>query len=178
MSGDTHLKKSKKLNRSVQLAFSQTISLLDALYVTRIQMERRNDKDATQSWINIVDTVNKELLSKAKDNTIVMHPLPRRNELSYDIDQDKRAAYFKQAEYGVPIRMALITAVLGLADFELEVVEKGRRIFDDKKCDNPNCITVNQENIQNKYVKANGMTNLYRCVYCDQEQEVKGKGDS
>lgn len=178
MSGDTHLKKTKKQNKPVQLSLSQTINYLDAVYVTRIQMERRKDEDDAHAFGNIVDIVNKELLNKTKKDTIVMHPLPRRNELSYDIDQDKRAAYFKQAEYGVPIRMAIITAVLGLADFELEVKEKGRKIVDDKKCDNPNCITVNQENIQNKYVKANGMINLYRCVYCDQEQEVKSKGAS
>ena len=80
-----------------------------------------------------------------------MHPLPRREELSYDIDQDKRAAYFKQAEYGVPIRMALIVALLGLADFELEMEGKGKAKTFDQSCGNPNCITVKQNNVQYKY---------------------------
>lgn len=182
MSGETAYKKLRnKKGAPIQLAFSQTIEFLDALYVTRVQLERIKNKDMDQSsssWAHIVDAVNKDLLKKAKDDTIVMHPLPRREELSYDIDQDKRAAYFKQAEYGVPIRMALIVALLGLADFELEMESKGKAKAFDQSCGNPNCITVKQDNVQHKYTKANGIPWLYRCAYCDQELIIQHNTDN
>lgn len=172
MSGETEFKNlKKKTGKPVQLAFSQTIEFLDALYVTRVQVERIKDKDF--QWSNIVDAVNKDLLKKAKDNTIVMHPLPRRDELSYDIDQDRRAAYFKQAEYGVPIRMALIVALLGLADFELKMQPKGKTRIFDTVCTNSNCITNKQNHIEHKFTKANGIPWLYRCSYCDQEHVIR-----
>ena len=80
---------------------------LDILYMTRVQKERFfNEAD----YIRLKDyyILNKEKLEKAKNDLIIMHPLPRVNEISTDVDEDKRACYFKQAEYGKYIRMALI----------------------------------------------------------------------
>ena len=54
-------------------------------------------------------------MNMAKDDMIVLHPLPRVNEISYDVDSDERAVYFKQAKYGMFVRMALIAKLLGLA---------------------------------------------------------------
>ena len=87
------------------------ISELDILYMTRVQKERFfNEAD----YIRLKDyyILNKEKLNKARNDLIVMHPLPRVNEISTDIDDDPRALYFKQAGYGRYIRMALILKLL------------------------------------------------------------------
>ena len=84
---------------------------LDILYMTRVQKERFfNEED----YIRLKDyyILNKEKLQKAKEDLCIMHPLPRVNEISTDVDDDPRACYFKQAEYGKFIRMALILKML------------------------------------------------------------------
>lgn len=84
---------------------------LDILYMTRVQRERFfNEED----YIRLKDSfiLNSKKMSKAKDDMLVLHPLPRVNEISTEIDSDPRAAYFKQAEYGVYVRMALIIKLL------------------------------------------------------------------
>ncbi len=86
---------------------------LDILYMTRVQKERFfNEED----YIRLKDyyILNKEKLEKAKKDLCVMHPLPRVNEISTDVDEDPRACYFKQAQYGMYIRMALIMKLLGV----------------------------------------------------------------
>ena len=87
------------------------MSELDVLYMTRVQKERFfNEAD----YIRLKDyfILNKEKLKSAKKDLCIMHPLPRINEISTDIDDDKRACYFKQADNGVYIRMALILKLL------------------------------------------------------------------
>ena len=84
---------------------------LDILYMTRVQKERFfNEAD----YIRLKDyyILNKEKLEKAKKDLCIMHPLPRVNEISTDVDDDPRACYFKQAQYGKYIRMALILKLL------------------------------------------------------------------
>ena len=84
---------------------------LDILYMTRVQKERFfNEAD----YVRLKDyyILNKEKLENAKQDLCIMHPLPRVNEISTDVDSDKRACYFKQAEYGKYIRMALILKLL------------------------------------------------------------------
>ena len=84
---------------------------LDILYMTRVQKERFfNEED----YIRLKDyyILNKEKLEKAKEDLCIMHPLPRVNEISVEVDDDKRACYFKQVEYGKYIRMALILKLL------------------------------------------------------------------
>jgi aspartate carbamoyltransferase len=90
------------------------ISKTDVLYVTRIQKERfenLDEYDAVQGRY----VITPELLTKAKQKMIVMHPLPRVGEISMDVDNDPRAAYFRQMEYGLFMRMALLAMVLGKA---------------------------------------------------------------
>ena len=84
---------------------------LDILYMTRVQKERFfNEED----YLRLKDyyILNKEKLEKAKKDLCIMHPLPRVNEISTDVDDDPRACYFKQAQYGKYIRMALILKLL------------------------------------------------------------------
>lgn len=89
----------------------EKISELDILYMTRVQKERFFNED---DYVRLKDyyILNKEKLEKAKEDLCIMHPLPRVNEISTDVDDDKRACYFKQAKYGKYIRMALILSLL------------------------------------------------------------------
>ena len=89
------------------------IPQLDILYMTRVQKERFFSED---EYLRMKDfyILNKEKLAAAKDNMYVLHPLPRVNEISVEIDDDPRAAYFKQVQFGVYVRMALILTLLGL----------------------------------------------------------------
>lgn len=84
---------------------------LDILYMTRVQKERFFNED---DYVRMKDfyILNKKKMALAKEDMIVMHPLPRVNEISVEVDDDPRAAYFKQAQYGVYVRMALILTLL------------------------------------------------------------------
>ena len=102
------------------LSFEEEIRLedvlpkLDLLYMTRVQRERFfNEED----YVRLKDfyILNKEKMELAKEDMLVLHPLPRVNEISVEVDDDPRAVYFKQVQYGVYVRMALILTLLGLA---------------------------------------------------------------
>lgn len=89
------------------------IGQLDILYMTRVQRERFfNEED----YVRLKDSyiLDAYKMQFAKDDMIVLHPLPRVNEISVEVDNDKRACYFKQVQYGVYIRMALIIKLLGV----------------------------------------------------------------
>ena len=91
---------------------SEVIEQCDVLYVTRVQKERFTDMteyDGVKSYYEITP----ELMQRAKDKMIVMHPLPRVGEISEAVDDDPRAAYFRQVKNGMFIRMALLAEVLG-----------------------------------------------------------------
>ncbi|EEH97454.1 aspartate carbamoyltransferase [Clostridium tertium] len=90
------------------------IDELDILYMTRIQKERFFNEE---EYIRLKDSyiLDVEKMKLAKKDMIVMHPLPRVNEISIEVDRDDRACYFKQAEYGMYVRMALIAKLLGVA---------------------------------------------------------------
>ena len=88
---------------------------LDILYMTRVQRERFfNEEDYIRLKDSFILTPSK--MSYAKEDMYVLHPLPRVNEISTEVDNDPRAVYFKQAKFGVYVRMALIMTLLGLAD--------------------------------------------------------------
>ena len=86
----------------------------DVLYVTRVQKERFEDPQAYEK-VKGAYVITPETLQRAKENMIVMHPLPRVGEISMELDDDPRAAYFRQMEYGMYVRMALLAMVLGKA---------------------------------------------------------------
>ncbi|MCR4787415.1 MAG: aspartate carbamoyltransferase [Lachnospiraceae bacterium] len=95
------------------ISLEEVMSELDFLYMTRVQRERFfNEED----YVRLKDfyILNKEKMALAKDDMLVLHPLPRVNEISVDVDDDPRAAYFKQVKYGVYVRMALILTLLEL----------------------------------------------------------------
>ena len=95
------------------ISLDEVMSELDFLYMTRVQRERFfNEED----YVRLKDfyILNKEKMALAKEDMLVLHPLPRVNEISVDVDDDPRAAYFKQVQYGVYVRMALILTLLEL----------------------------------------------------------------
>lgn len=86
---------------------------LDILYMTRVQKERFFNEE---EYIRLKDSyiLNSKKMSLAREDMLVLHPLPRVNEISVEVDDDKRAAYFKQVQYGVYVRMALILTLLDI----------------------------------------------------------------
>ena len=96
------------------IRLEDSIARLDLLYMTRVQRERFfNEED----YVRLKDfyILNKEKMKLAKSDMLVLHPLPRVNEISVEVDDDPRAVYFKQAQYGVYVRMALILTLLEAA---------------------------------------------------------------
>lgn len=109
----TEMLKSQNIPYEETIRLEDSIKELDLLYMTRVQKERFfNEED----YVRLKDfyILNKEKLDLAKPDMLVLHPLPRVNEISVEIDDDPRAAYFKQVQYGVYVRMALILTLLGL----------------------------------------------------------------
>jgi aspartate carbamoyltransferase catalytic subunit len=101
-----------KLDIHVSTSLDEFIGETDILYVTRIQKERFTDKNEYAKLIGSYKITSKEV-QKLKPGSIIMHPLPRVDEISPEVDNTKAAKYFKQAYYGVPIRMALISMIAG-----------------------------------------------------------------
>jgi aspartate carbamoyltransferase len=104
-------------NGIAQSEHAQLESILpetDVLYVTRVQKERFEDLD-TYERVKGAFVVTPETMTLAKEQMIVMHPLPRVGEIAMEVDDDPRAAYFRQMEYGLYVRMALLALVLGKA---------------------------------------------------------------
>lgn len=101
-------------NKRYQETFSleSCIDTLDVLYMTRIQKERFFSEE---EYLRLKDSyiLDMNIMKMAKNDMIVMHPLPRVNEIATEVDQDDRAVYFKQAKYGMYVRMALISKILG-----------------------------------------------------------------
>lgn len=104
----------KNIPQSEYTALDAVLPETDVLYVTRVQKERFEDPTVYESVKNAF-VITPETLQRAKERMIVMHPLPRIGEISYDVDDDPRAAYFRQMEYGLYVRMALLAMVLGKA---------------------------------------------------------------
>ena len=103
--------KEKNIEYQEVESLEENISKLDILYMTRVQQERFEDK-LEYERLKDVYILNKEKLKNAKSDLTILHPLPRVNEISEDVDMDKRACYFKQVENGKYIRMALILKLL------------------------------------------------------------------
>lgn len=109
----TEMLKEKNIPYEEVIRLEDVIGNLDLLYMTRVQKERFfNEED----YVRLKDfyILNKEKLEMASPDMLVLHPLPRVNEISVEVDNDPRAVYFKQAQYGVYVRMALILTLLGI----------------------------------------------------------------
>ncbi len=104
----------KGLPQAEHTTLEKVLPKTDVLYVTRVQKERFEDPEVYEKVKNTF-VINPKVMKTAKTNMIVLHPLPRVTEISMDFDDDPRAAYFRQMEYGLYVRMALLAMVLGKA---------------------------------------------------------------
>ncbi len=155
-------------------------SQVDALYVTRIQKERFRDPSLAKA-MQASYVIDGALLSAIGRHVTIMHPLPRVEEVDYAVDADTRAAYFRQASYGVPVRMALLALLLGRkrlgrggrkADAPKPPPPAPREVVTSVKCENETCITNHEPGLGPRMLRIPEL-GVLRCVYCEQEQEVR-----
>lgn len=159
---------------------------VDALYVTRPQKERFAAAEAEKGLGKDYPVVDKELLKEKEfRSTIVMHPLPRVDELAYELDADPRSMYFKQAARGVPVRMALISLLLGAKEVTVSEDDKScvqkadypvYRRDSRVRCPNSRCVSVQETEM--KYIKPEFKIVSFkpltlRCIYCEHGFEPK-----
>lgn len=138
------------------------IPQLDVLYMTRIQRERFVDPLEYERNKGIY-VLTRRKLERAKPDMLVMHPLPRVDEITVDVDDDPRAAYFQQARYGMFARMALLADLANQPRLEqTDAVEIGTKPV----CTNPRCITQTEHYLP-PLVKKNGGKDC--CAFCDAE---------
>ena len=141
---------------------------LDALYMTRVQRERFF---RAEDYERLKDTyiLDAEKMRLARPDMIVLHPLPRVNEISTDVDADPRACYFKQVQYGKLMRMALILKLLG-EDRQAPYPLPAAQAVDGLQCANPRCILTQERQLPPRFYPAteNGKT-VFRCAYCQAE---------
>ena len=144
---------------------------LDVLYVTRIQRERFPDASEYEA-VKGSYRIDADLLQRSKPELLVMHPLPRVDEIAYNVDPDRRAAYFGQARYGVPVRMALLALLLDAQDSEGVPTPPRTQVSieDHPRCPNPDCANrVETYTAPRMEVIA---PDKRRCLYCDMELPV------
>lgn len=148
----------------------ESISDLDVLYMTRIQQERFSSKEEyeAQKGVYILDA---EKMALAKEDMIVLHPLPRVDEITVEVDDDPRACYFKQAVYGMYGRMALIILLLEDSDYFFHDNKK-KVIADDVTCPNERCVTHREAYLPKSFIKQG--SHLF-CDYCDHAVEMDSK---
>ncbi len=111
----TEMLNEKNIPYTEVIKLEEVIADLDMLYMTRVQKERFfNEED----YVRLKDfyILTKEKMALASKNMLVLHPLPRVNEISVEVDEDERACYFKQVRYGMYVRMALIMTLLGIKE--------------------------------------------------------------
>lgn len=143
---------------------------LDVLYMTRVQQERFAD---VEEYERLKDSyiLTAEKMEKAKSDTIVLHPLPRVNEISVKIDQDKRACYFKQVLNGKYMRMALILMLLKIKEKDSSSfkLDYSNLVYGKYKCHNEKCISRVEQELESIAKPSKTDSSVLRCVYCDKK---------
>jgi len=142
---------------------------LDILYMTRIQRERFDDP-AEYDRLKDSYVLTAEKMDLAKKEMAVLHPLPRVNEISVKVDDDPRAAYFRQALNGKYMRMALILKLLEEAKQNpvKENVDDTDFVYD-HVCRNPKCISQVEQELPQIFKVTDKAANIRRCLYCEQK---------
>ncbi|MBQ0077653.1 MAG: aspartate carbamoyltransferase [Bacteroidales bacterium] len=138
---------------------------LDILYMTRVQKERFLDEEEFER-VKDSFVLNSAKMALAKPKMAVLHPLPRVNEILPEVDDDPRAAYFRQVENGKFVRMSLIYNLLQWKDDPAHTMPEHPEYFADAslQCHNPKCI-CNHEKVGGLFHKS--AEGVVRCVYCD-----------
>ncbi|MDR1544426.1 MAG: aspartate carbamoyltransferase [Prevotellaceae bacterium] len=144
-------------------SLEEVIPTLDALYMTRVQKERF---DTEEEYNRLKDSfiLDAEKLKTAKKDMLILHPLPRINEITQEVDNDARACYFKQVQNGKYIRMALIYTLLKWKDEGQKPLAADYKVVEGEKCANPRCISSIENVKPLQKVSENGQK---RCYYCD-----------
>jgi aspartate carbamoyltransferase catalytic subunit len=170
-----------EIDLAVQSRLNSMVSGLryDAFYMTRKQKERMKEGTTGGSYPTIGAGFLRE--QRFKD-TVVMHPLPRVDELSPEVDKDRRGIYFKQAAYGVPVRMALLKFIFDQGEGKPRSGKKltGRYESPERlgpQCANVNCITVTEPASTRRrfdiLFSGAGGALILRCIYCDHRFRVQ-----
>ena len=157
-----------------QIPYEVTTSLedalpnLDVLYMTRIQQERFDDLDEYNRLKDsyVLDT---EKMKLAKENMCVLHPLPRVNEISVAVDNDPRAAYFRQALNGKYMRMALILKLLEEAKNPEKEAAATNDLVYDRVCTNPKCICQTEQELRHTARITDPKEGVLRCIFCEKK---------
>ncbi len=149
-----------------------TLERVDALYMTRPQTERYTADELQRT--RVVRLGKQELAAESLREAVVMHPLPRRDEISGDIDSDPRSIYFKQAARGVPIRMAILGVLLGRLDLGAPSSRIASSSYGVSRggnpCANPSCISrTESRHVTPAYRLANRAPVRAYCWFCSQE---------
>lgn len=142
-------------------SLEEALPELEVLYMTRIQKERFPSLEEYETQ-KAVYQLNQEKMDLAKPDMIVLHPLPRVDEICVEVDSDPRALYFKQALYGMYVRMALIFTVLD-THTPIMPLFSGEECSE-RKCSNKNCITNTEYYLPKMFTCENG---IFICEYCD-----------
>ena len=138
---------------------------LDVLYMTRVQKERFVDEEEFER-VKDCFVLDARKMSMAKSDMAVLHPLPRVNEILQEVDDDPRAAYFRQVENGKFVRMALMLRLLEWAEKDSLVERPAAEQSTGHTCSNPRCIT-NTEPVEPLFHASQTEPDVYRCVYCE-----------
>ena len=155
----------------------------DAFYMTRKQKERMKEGATDVSY----PTIGPNFLRQQRfQDTVVMHPLPRVDELSPEVDKDRRGIYFKQAAYGVPVRMALLKFLFDRCAKKGGAAKRDAISFQSPEpigpqCRNPNCVTVKEpvSSTRRFEIVSPGQANalILACSYCDHRFKVQIAGN-
>ena len=159
------------------VSLENEITSLDALYMTRIQQERFF---SVEEYLRLKDSyvLDEEKMRLAPRDMIVMHPLPRVNEIDVKVDRDPRACYFKQMLYGKFMRMALILKLMSERD-AAPAVPAVPAVINGKPCKNPRCIFTTEQGLEPLFYPIHhvrtkeGVVRVptkYVCAYCEMEQ--------
>lgn len=140
----------------------ETIRGLDMLYMTRIQRERFSSPEEYESQKDVY-CLTKAKMQYARPDMIVMHPLPRVNEIEVAVDHDPRAAYFRQANNGMYVRMALILYTMNMEP-KVKPLLLGK-IHRNVNCTNPKCVTQTELYLPHSFLTRG---DILTCEYCDE----------
>ena len=147
-------------------ALEEAMPKLDVLYMTRVQRERFSDP-AVYERLKDSYILGPEQMKLAKEHMCVLHPLPRVNEISVAVDDDPRAAYFRQALNGKYMRMALILMLLKEAEENPAREPLTGELRYDLTCRNPRCISATEQELPQIFRLTDKAANIHRCIYCE-----------
>jgi len=150
------------------------VDRVDAVYMTRPQTERHSRDEPVTNYLRLG---SRAMSVESLRDAVVMHPMPRRDEILQELDADPRSIYFKQAGRGVPIRMAILAVFLGRAQLAAEPLPRPVRLYPvpggANPCPNPSCVTrTESRHVTPAFRLASRSPVRAACGYCSQELPI------